>query len=188
MRIGVNLASEPFRNDRPLIVGSVAVGAMLLMLLFVLVYLAIAERSRAAEARAAIAKTEGQLSRLSQERARLEGTLRQQQNADVLDRSIFINQLIARKGVSWTRIFSDLEQVTPPNVRVITVRPQINLNNQLSLDMIVGSMTEESITNFMMQLEASSVFGRTTVQNTIPPSQTEPLYRSRITVNYAQKL
>jgi type IV pilus assembly protein PilN len=188
MRIGVNLASEPFRNDRPLIVGSVAVGAMLLMLLFVLVYLAIGERARAAEARTAISKTEGQLTTLSRERARLEATLRQQQNADVLDRSIFLNELISRKGVSWTRIFSDLEKVTPPNVRVITVRPQINLNNQLALDMVVGSLNEESITNFMMQLEGSTVFGRTTPHTTIPPTQTEPLYRSRITVTYAQKL
>ena len=75
-----------------------------------------------------------------------------------------------------------------PNVRVITVRPQIRPNNELILDMVVGSQSAESILNFVMQLEASSVFGKTTVQTTLPPSQTEPLYRSRVTVNYAQKL
>ena len=188
MRIGVNLASEPFRRDRPLVVGSVAVGVMLVVLLGVLSFIAMSERSRAAEARAAIQKTEGQLTQLTRERTRLEGTLRQQENAEVFDRSIFINTLLARKGVSWTRIFSDLEKVTPPNVRVITVRPQINSNNELLLDMVVGSLAEESNLNFVMQLESSNVFGRTTVNTTIPPSQTEPLYRSRVTVNYAQKL
>jgi type IV pilus assembly protein PilN len=114
--------------------------------------------------------------------------MRQEQNAEVLDRSLFLNALLARKGVSWTRIFADLEQVTPHNVRVITVRPQISTNNELLLDMVVGSQAVEPILNFVMQLEGSTVFGKTTVHTTIPPSQTEPLYRSRVTVNYAQKL
>jgi len=164
------------------------VGVMLAGLLGMLIYLAMGERGRAAEAREAIAKTETQLKLIQRERSRDEAILRQQQNADVLDRSVFLNELLSRKGVSWTRIFFDLEQVTPPNVRVITVRPQIRPSNELILDMVVGSQSAESILNFVMQLEASSVFGKTTVQTTLPPSQTEPLYRSRVTVNYAQKL
>ncbi|HYP08068.1 MAG TPA: hypothetical protein VER03_17685 [Bryobacteraceae bacterium] len=188
MRVGINLASEPFRRDRPLIAGSIVVGAMLVVMLAVLVYLAVSERARAAEARTAIASTQAQLNAIAKERGRLEATLRQQQNAEVLNRSVFINELLSRKGVSWTRIFSDLETVIPPNVRVMTVRPQINPNNDLLLDMVVGSLSSDSIVNFVMQLESSSVFGRTTVHTTIPPSQTEPLFRSRISVNYVQKL
>jgi hypothetical protein len=151
-------------------------------------YVAVGERARAAEARTAITNTEQQLGAMAKERSRLEATLRQQQNAEVLDRSVFLNTLLMRKGVSWTRIFSDLEKVTPPNVRVVTVRPQINGNNELSLDMVVASQAVESIQNFVMQLEASNLFGRTMVHTTVPPSQTEPLFRSRVTVNYAQKL
>ena len=41
----------------------------------------------------------------------MENVLRQPQNAEVLDRSVFLNDLLMRKGVSWTRIFSDLENV-----------------------------------------------------------------------------
>jgi type IV pilus assembly protein PilN len=188
MRIGINLASEPFRRDRPLIAGSIAVGVMLVGLLGMLIYLAAGERARAAEAREAIGKTETQLKIMQRERAQFENVLRQQQNADVLDRSVFLNDLLMRKGVSWTRIFSDLEKVTPHNVRLISVRPQIRPNNDLMLDMVVGSQSAESILNFVMQLEASSVFGKTTVHTTLPPSQTEPLFRSRVSVNYVQKL
>lgn len=189
MKMGINLASEPFRRDRPLIAGSVAVAVMLVGLLGMLIYLAAAERARAAEARQEIAQTEKQLQRIEAERVRLDAVLRQQQNAEVLDRSVFLNELLARKGVSWTRIFSDLEGVTPYNVRVVTVRPQINATtNELLLDMVVGAQSIESVTTFVMQLEASAVFGRTTVHTTLPPSQTEPLYRSRVSVNYAQKL
>jgi type IV pilus assembly protein PilN len=188
MRVPINLASEPFRRDRPMIAASVAVGALLVGLLVMLVFLAKSERDRARESRQSIARTEAQLKTIGQQRARLEAVLRQQENAEVLDRSVFLNDLLARKGVSWTKIFNDLEQVTPANVRLITVRPQINANNSLLLDMVVGSQSAESILNFVMKLEASNVFGKTTVHTTLPPSQTDPLFRSRVSVNYAQKL
>jgi hypothetical protein len=171
-----------------MVAASVAVGVMLIGLLCMLVYLAMSERERAKESRLSIARTEAQLTTIARDRTRLEGVLRQQQNAEVLDRSVFLNDLLARKGVSWTRIFGDLEKVTPANVRLITVRPQINANNSLLLDMVVGSQSAESILNFVMQLEASSVFGKTTQHTTLPPSQTDPLFRSRVSVNYAQKL
>jgi hypothetical protein len=188
MRVGINLASEPFRRDRPLVAGSIAVGVMLVGLLGMLIYLAAGERARAAEARESLLKTERQLRIMQRERSQIENVLRQQQNADVLDRSVFLNDLLMRKGLSWTRIFSDLEKVTPHNVRLISVRPQIRPNNDLTLDMVVGSQSAESILNFVMQLEASSLFGKTTVHTTLPPSQTEPLFRSRVSVNYVQKL
>ena len=188
MSLSINLASEPFRRDRPMIAASMAVGALLVGLLIMLVFLAMSERERARESRQSIARTEAQLKKIAQERARLDAVLQQQQNAEVLDRSVFLNDLLSRKGVSWTRIFGDLEKVTPANVRLITVRPQINANNSLLLDMVVGSQSAESILNFVMQLEGSNVFGKTTVHTTLPPSQTDPLFRSRVSVNYAQKL
>lgn len=188
MRIAVNLASEPFRRDRPMIVASTLVGAMLAAVLVVLVYLAMAERDRAAEARETLDRMERQMRTLEAEEAKLSAVLRQPQNAEVLERSVFLNSLIARKGVSWTRIFADLEKVTPHNVRLISVRPQISARNELVLDMWVGAQATEPVQNMVMQLEQSPLFGATTVHNWLPPSQNEPLYRFRVSVTYAQKL
>jgi type IV pilus assembly protein PilN len=56
------------------------------------------------------------------------------------------------------------------------------------LDMWVGSQATDPVVNFIVQLEQSPVFGATTVHNTLPPSQNEPLFRYRVSVNYAQKL
>ena len=71
MRVAINLASEPFRRDRPLVAGSIAVGVMLVGLLGMLIYLAVGERARAAEAREAIVKTETQLKIMQRERAQV---------------------------------------------------------------------------------------------------------------------
>jgi type IV pilus assembly protein PilN len=74
-------------------------------------------------------------------------------------------------------------------VRIIQVRlPQINTRNQVSLDMTVGAMEPGAVIVFMKKLEASPLFGPATLHTSAPPSQNEPLYRYRISVDYAQKL
>lgn len=188
MKIQVNLASEPFRRDRPMIVASAAVGFLLLMSLGVLISLAFGERARAAEARATLDSMEKQLESMSREDAKLQGVLRQTRNAEVLDRSVFLNALLLRKGVSWTKIFEDLEKVTPHNVRLMSVRPQISSRNELILEMWVGALGTEPVNTFVMQLEQAPQFGSTTVHTSLPPSQNEPMFRYRVSVNYAQTL
>ncbi len=188
MRIQINLASEPFRRDRPLIVATAAVAVLLTLVLGLLIFLAVGERSRASEARSTLAQIERRLQSLQQEESRLQAVLRRPENAEVLDRSVFLNSLLARKGVSWTRIFSDLETVTPHDVRLMSVKPQISATNDLTLEMWVASASTESLLKFIMQLEQSPLFGATTVPNSLPPSQNEPLYRYRVSVRYAQSL
>ena len=60
-------------------------------------------------------------------------------NEVVLDRSVLLNTLIKRKAISWTKIFSDLQTVLPENVRVLTIRPTVNAQDQLFLDMTVAA-------------------------------------------------
>jgi hypothetical protein len=54
--------------------------------------------------------------------------------------------------------------------------------------MVVAAQSVEPFLAFFMKLEGSPVFGAATPQNSLPPTQTEPLFRYRVTVNYAQKL
>jgi type IV pilus assembly protein PilN len=118
----------------------------------------------------------------------LEGALRQPDNAEVLERSRFLNGLLQRKGISWTRIFDDLEKVMPHNVRLFAVRPQVNPQNQIYLDMVVGAESGPPVVEMLKRLEAAPEFGDTYIHSTQPPSPAEPLVRYRVTVNYAQKL
>lgn len=188
LRIPVNLASEPFRRDRPALVATVAAGLTLTALLATLVTLSVAESGHAAQTRQAIGKLQTKLSQLAADQAQLEAVLRKPENAEVLDRSAFLNALLVRKGISWTKVFDDLEKVLPHNVRLITVRPQVNAQNQITLDMVVGAESGEPVVEMLKRLESSERFGATYVHNRMPPSQTEPLLRYRVSVNYAQKL
>ncbi len=189
MRIPINLSSEPFRRDRPVIVGSSVLAAVLAVMLAVLVYLIFTERERMRDTRAAVNRFEMQVRDLTAQQAQLDAKLREPANAQVLQRSRLLNMLLERKSISWTRIFSDLEGVMPYDVRLISVRlPQITSQNEVVLDLQVGSKSPEPVIEFLVRLRKSPLFGPVDLKSTQPPTQQEPIYKYRFTVNYAQKL
>jgi hypothetical protein len=189
LRVPINLASDPFRRDRPLLVGSVALAVLLSLLLIYQVFDIVSERHQAADIRIAISRQNTRLQAIAAQQAALNTTLRRPENAEVLERSLFLNTLIERKAISWTKIFADLEKVMPYNVRLVSVRlPEVDSNNQVLLDMVVGAKDVPPILDLLKRLEAAPQFGNSSVQSTAPPSQTDPFYRYHVTVTYAQRL
>jgi type IV pilus assembly protein PilN len=188
VHLPLNLASEPFRRDRPILAASAATAVLMLGVLGVLVMLIVEQRELAADSRAQAAAVEGQLRAASSEQAQLEARLRLPGNAEVLDRSALFNALILRKSISWTLLFSDLERVMPGNVRLITVRPFLSSSNEVQLDMVVGAQSPDPVIELLKRLERSPSFGATSLLSSSPPTQNEPLYRYRVSVSYAQKL
>lgn len=186
--VPVNLASEPFRKDRPFVVAAIAASTLLGGLLVYQVTIGLIER----EARTAIGEqvtsASRQLMALQAEHSKIMGLASDPRFAEAVDYSVFLNGLLMRKSISWTRIFEDLEAVMPPDVRLISVRPQVNLDNQIMLDMTVGAQTQEPVVDLFIKLEGSPRFGATAVSTWIPPSQSETQYRCRLTANYAPKL
>jgi len=187
-KVAINLASEPFERTRPMLVASGVAAVLLMGLLALLVASSVNERGQAAELRQTIAKLEARQRTLDADQARLAAVLRQPENAEVLARSQFLNSLLYAKGISWTRLFDDLEKVMPYNVRLISIRPQAGGQNEIQLDMVVGAESAEPVVQLLTRLENSPVFGATLIHNRWPPTQSEPLLRYRVSVNYVQKL
>lgn len=188
MREQINLASEPFRRDRSVFVASVAISAALLALLGILIAIALADRRNMAESQAELARLNIELTKVAREQKTLDAELHQPGNSDVLERSEFINTLLYRKGISWTKLFADLEKVVPGTVRIVSVRPQVDAHDHIYLDMVVGSETQKPVIDLLTHFESSDVFGQISMSAITPPSQTDPLYHYRLSVSYAQKL
>jgi len=189
IRVPINLASQPFRRDRPALVGLTAVAVAAGLLLVFQVARIVSERHQSADMLVTIDRLSAQVRTIDAEQAKLNATLRRPENAVVLERSVFLNELIDRKAISWTKIFADLEKVMPYNVRLVSVRlPEVDSQNEVLLDMFVGAKEVPPVLEFLKRLEASPQFGPTSVINSSPPSQTDPLFRFHVSVRYAQKL
>lgn len=189
MLMPINLASQPFRKDRPLLAAGYAAAGILAMLLVFLIVMIFNQRHQLKGERREIAELETRLEQIRKDQALIDNQLKKPDNEAVFERNVLLNMLIDRKSISWTRIFADLEKVLPGNVRLISVRlPQITNQNQVLLDMVVGAQDQTPILDLLRRLEGSPVFGATTVHSFQPPSQNEPLYRYRVSVNYTQQL
>src|SRR6266481_7829122 len=110
MKIPINLASQPFRRDRAIIAASVAVSVLLVLTLGVLILLILQDRAQLADVRADVNHLNQQTRAVNAQQAQLDTVLRQPENAEVIERSVFLNSLLVRKGISWTRVFADLEK------------------------------------------------------------------------------
>jgi len=190
----INLASQPFRAERAQTALLAGVCAALLVSLGVLGGLLLHARSEATGLRRQLDAETATLKRLQRDQTRFSAVLSKPQNADVFATSVFLNEVIARRGLSWTRVFKDLETVIPPNMRLLGVRlPQTAADdgagtNRVQLDMNVGTMEPAALIGLLKRLDKSKLFGPASMVNQSPPTQNDPLYKYRVTVSYAQKL
>ncbi len=188
MRIPINLASQPFRRDRAVMVAGVAACVALVLTLGGLTYLYMVDRAQSAELRRQVARLDNRIAASGADEARLEAILREPENSTVMEDSVFINTLLYHKGISWSRLFADLESTVPYNVKLIALVPSINSRNVVVLDISVAATEPKALLEFAMALEKSPVFRDVNPHNQQPPTQSEPFYKGRVTVNYAQKL
>jgi Tfp pilus assembly protein PilN len=188
MKLPINLASQPFRRDRAMVVSSLAVSALLATTLVFLSYLAMLDTAQLKDLRRDIAQLNSRIAMTTSEQVKLEAILHKPENASVLERTVFINNLLYHKGISWSQILEDLEKTVPSNVKVLMLHPNVNNNNQVQLDLSVGSESPEALVSLLKNLEASPMFGEVYEHTQQYPTQSEPLHRMRITVNYAHKL
>ena len=192
--LAINVASEPFRRERAQNAMYAGICLGLLVLFFALSGLVLHARTQAGYIRRDIDGQEIQLQTLRRQQSRYSSILARPDNADVFSRSVFLNELIARRSVSWTRVFSDLQKVMPASVRLEAIRlPQVPAQdiggtNHVQLDMVVGTERPEAFLDLLKRLQGSAVFGAASVITQAPPTQNDPLYKYRVTVAYAQKL
>lgn len=190
----LNLATEPFRRERAQMTGGLLMSVVLVGTLVLLGALIAHSRTAVASLQYDIARDSNRLRILQEQQGRFGSILSKPANVEVFSKSVFLNQLIARRGLSWSRIFEDLERIMPADVRLLAIRlPQVaeqdaNGVNRVQLDMVVGTMQPAEFLILLRRLEQANNFGSTSVVTQTPPSQNDPFYKYRLTVAYAQKL
>ena len=188
MKIPINLASNPFRRDRAMMVASLVVCALLVGTLGLLANLAGQDSRQIADVQREVKNLHRQIDGLNAEQAKLDAVVGKPENASVLERSVFINTLLRRKGISWNQIFTDLEKTIPYNVKIVRVHPTIDTQGRVMLDMVVAAASPIEVIQMFKSFEVSPLFGVAEPKSYAPPTQAEPLFRETFLVPYAQKL
>ena len=79
-------------------------------------------------------------------------------NRDVRDKSLVLNGLIRSKEFSWTLIFSDLEHLMPTRLHVLSITPQLDVNNDIEVHMVVAGDSREKAIELIKNMEKSREF------------------------------
>jgi len=158
MRLDINLATRPYEDAREFWarwgLGVGLLGALTLVLLG----LAVNGWTKAGRDRHDIARLQQQIAARDTERAQAQAFLDLVANRSTRDQSQFVNGLIQRKAFSWTRVFEDLERVIPSNLHVVSLRPELNEQNQMQLDMKVACDTRAAAVELVHRMEGSRHF------------------------------
>ena len=70
----------------------------------------------------------------------------------------FLNRLIARKNLSWTKLFADLEEMVPNNVHLVSLTPEFATTGGIILRIDLEARSVGDASEFIHRLEKSPVF------------------------------
>ena len=110
--------------------------------------------------------------------------------------------MFARKALSWTRVFTEMEKIVPPNLHVVSMKPEYTKTNDLMLRVVVATDSRDRAVELVRRMEKSNHFrqaqvvaeavtanfqrsklpGRATFSSTSPPST----FRARRTTTPAR--
>ncbi len=165
MRLDINLATRPYEDARQFwLRWGTALGVAVVLTLVLLTF-TITGWVNARHDHAKVAEFRAQIAQRDQKRAQAEAFLNQPQNRNTRDQSQFLNELIERKSLSWTYVLEDLEKVMPPRVHLVSIHPEMDEENQLTLKMMVAGDSRDRALELARRMEESKHFSQTYIQS-----------------------
>jgi Tfp pilus assembly protein PilN len=158
MRLNINLATHPYEDAREFWMRWGVAVALLAVFTVALLGWTVRGWIVAGRDRHNIAQLQQMIAGRDHERSEAQTFLEMSSNRSTRDQSQFLNNLIRRKSFSWTLVFEDLEQVMPPNLHVVSLRPEFNEQNEMLLDMRVLGQNRSAAVDLVHRMEGSSRF------------------------------
>lgn len=157
MKFTVNLARRPAENLRRAWVVWGSMLAVLSAILFVLATGAIVGAWNNRRVHRQVSEVEHRMAPLRNREQILDRQFQDPGVRAALSRSQYLNGLIDRKTVSWTRLFERLEKLMPNDLQLISIRPEQKAGSS-GIDMIVGSTSLQPAIDFVSRLESAPDF------------------------------
>jgi type IV pilus assembly protein PilN len=163
MRFNINLASQPYEAARfyRRRVGALVIALAVLTALLVgyIVY----QRAQSRGINKQLAEVKREINGLDFEDAQARALLNKPVNRDIADQSAFLNELFARKALSWTRVFTEMERIVPPNLHVVSMKPEYTKTNDLMLRVVAATDSRDRAVELVRRMEKSNHFRQSQV-------------------------
>ena len=158
MRFDINLASQPYEAARFYRRRVGAVVAALAIVTALLVGYIVYQRAQSRGINKQLAEVRREINGLDFEDAQARALLNKPANRDIADQSEFLNELFARKALSWTRVFTEMEKIVPPNLHVVSMKPEYTKTNDLMLHVVVATDSRDRAIELVRRMEKSTHF------------------------------
>ena len=158
MRFNINLASQPYEVARQFRRRMEAVVAALSLIAVILVSYIIYQRIHSRDVNRQLSEVRQEIDSLNREEAQARAILNRPENRDVAEQSDFLNQLFARKALSWTRVFAEMERIVPYDLHVVSMKPEPTKTNDLMLRIMVATGSRGRAVELVRRMEKSNHF------------------------------
>ncbi|HEY2498978.1 MAG TPA: PilN domain-containing protein [Candidatus Angelobacter sp.] len=158
MRLNINLASQKYEDVRRFYVRwgtAIAATAVLALLLIGLVLMNHSTSSRTGDQ---IRELQAKIASLQSERAAAERVSNLPENHDVTAQKNYWNKQIARRQLSWTQLFNDLQKIMPARAYLSSVHPEITPEKRLKLTVVIMGDTHSNGLELVQKMEKSDRF------------------------------
>jgi len=158
MRLNINLASQPYEVAREYKRRMTVLIAALAITAVVLLGYILYQRAHSRSINRQLADVQRQIDSLDHEESQARAILNKPANHVIADQSEFLNELFARKAMSWTHIFTVMEKIVPPQLHVVSMKPEYSKTNDLVLHVVVATDSRDRAVELVRNMEKSSHF------------------------------
>jgi type IV pilus assembly protein PilN len=157
MKVRLNLSTRPLETHRRFLAIAGLTGAVAALSFLGLGWHVYSVRKADEALRVKVGQLRQEMAGLDAQRKDLERFFARPENAQLNERSAFLNAMIDEQSLNWTQMFMDLEKIMPAGVRLLSIEPKHD-KGRVEVKIIVGAMSDETKLRFLHALESSPAF------------------------------
>ena len=154
----INLSTRPFYNERG-VNALLALAAVLVVAVSAFnLWQVYGLSGRQAELQGRIAREEAKSRELRDRAAAIRRSINPRELEATVEAAREANVLIERRVFSWTDVLNQFETTLPATVRISSVRPRVERDGTMMVDVVVLARTVEAVDAFIENLEERGAF------------------------------
>lgn len=154
----LNLASNPYRDYRPVYAVVVVVSLLIAFLMLQNIDTYYRYVSETKSTRARIGELESEAAKEQRVAQSIDERMRSLDVTSLATQTRFINAQIAERAFSWSELLDRLERVMPGDVRITSIQPSFLTNGFVHLEIMCDAKTAEGLVETINQFNGAQQF------------------------------